>query len=224
MRDEVISCTGSDLCAELAGSIHTSFTRTYRGDPSSRIIHRARDLSVLSDLSPLVQGHLLIAPRKHYLSFGYAMQDLGEHVRSLLAVLLPQYQKTFGPATILEHGSSTDMLTSACISHAHWHIVPVEGKAVADLLRRDGLLPIQLSDITELDEFSVTDSSYFYCSFGSFHLAYRTRPELPRQYLRLVVARLLGIPEPLHDYALVVRKHLLRQTMLRAVGWQFDET
>lgn len=218
---EVGSCAGADLCAELAGAIDTSFTRTYEGRPGSRVVHRTQDVSVMADISPLAHGHLLMLPRKHYLSFGYAMPHVHEQVRRVLEELIPQYERTFGSATILEHGSSTDMASSACISHAHWHLVPVSGNAVVDLLARDGLVPLVLDDFSELSQFSATDSPYYYCAFDSQHLAYEVRPELPRQYLRLVVGQALGIAEPLHDYALVVRKHLLRETIHRTNGWLF---
>ncbi|MEV5088691.1 hypothetical protein ACWEQ5_30280 [Streptomyces griseoincarnatus] len=39
------------------------------------------------------------------------------------------------------------------------------------------------------------------------------------QYLRSVVGRLLGIPDPLWDYALVVRRELLRETMTLTRSW-----
>jgi len=222
--DEKIQCVGSDLCQELAGSHDTSFSLTYEGDPPSRYIYGTGRLRVIADFSPLAVGHLLLLPIDHYISFGQLIGDGGAHeLCDLLRLVMPAYEGSFGSPTILEHGSSSDMNNAACIMHAHWHIVPVDGNEVNRIVKRDGLAPEELAGFEQLQRFAENDRSYYYCFSGGRHIAYLSHNRLSRQYLRSVVGEILGIPDPLWDYALVVRKHLLRRTMLTAKEWNLAE-
>jgi len=42
------------------------------------------------------------------------------------------------------------------------------------------------------------------------------------QYLRSVVGEIIGIPDPLWDYSLVIRKELLRDTVEIASRWNIS--
>jgi hypothetical protein len=48
---------------------------------------------------------------------------------------------------------------------------------------------------------------------------YEPSPATGRQYLRSILGRVLSIDDPEWDYALVVRKDYLRETMSRARLW-----
>src|SRR5262249_3838102 len=120
-------CRGADLCDEIAGKSDVSFTRTYQGNPPSRRVAATGNFIVVVDFSPLIIGHLLLLPRRHYLSFAQVLADRTSALEEVLSWLLPAYERTFGKAVILEHGSSRDMNHSACVSHAHWHLVPLNG-------------------------------------------------------------------------------------------------
>ena len=215
-----IKCDGADLCEELGGADGTSFALTYGGDPPSRLIHQSSSIRILADLSPLVVGHLLVVPVAHYLSFSELVVEQGAEVAALLRDFLPRYRRAFGPPTVLEHGSSADMTTSACVTHAHWHVLPVSAVRIHELIVADGLPVRELAGFVDLAEFA--GRSYFYCSDGKFHRVYGIGGRMRSQYLRSVAGQVLGIPDPLWDYSLVVRRDYLRSTMLRA-GHFFDQ-
>ncbi|GAA3339492.1 hypothetical protein GCM10020358_23490 [Amorphoplanes nipponensis] len=42
------------------------------------------------------------------------------------------------------------------------------------------------------------------------------------QYLRSVVGRMLDIPDPEWDWSVVVRRHLMRETMRLTSGWAHE--
>lgn len=209
-----IQCGGADLCEELSGVDGTSFALTYGGDPPSRLISQTPSIRILADLSPLVVGHLLVVPVAHYLSFSELVGEHGAEVAGLLGDFLPRYRRVFGPPTILEHGSSADMTTSACVTHAHWHVLPVSAVRIHELIVADGLPFRELVGFADLAAFA--GRSYFYCSDGKFHRVYGIGGRMRSQYLRSLAGQVLGIPDPLWDYSLVVRRDYLRGTMLRA--------
>jgi diadenosine tetraphosphate (Ap4A) HIT family hydrolase len=216
-----IQCPGSDLCNELGGVADTSFHATYQGDPPSRHVYGTRHFRLIVDLSPLVAGHMLLLPNQHHLNFGQIIIDNGDELRDLLDLVLPAYRNAFGPPAILEHGSSSDMSLAGCITHAHWHLVPVDAGAVDQHIVRDGLVQHHLTDISDLHEWAIRDEPYYYCSNGCDHTVYSVSRNSRRQYLRSVIGAIVGIPEPLWDYALVVRRDLLRHTVHLASGWAF---
>jgi diadenosine tetraphosphate (Ap4A) HIT family hydrolase len=216
-------CTGADLCDELRGSTDTSFRRTYEGVPPSRIAYRDSRLALLADLSPLTAGHMLLLPVRHHVSFGHVVSELETEIRTLLAEVLPRYAATFGPPLLLEHGSSSQMNAGACVTHAHWHVVPVRGTEVHRAMAGDGLTPHAIPDFTALSRLARADRPYFYVRQEDEHTVYRSDRPLRRQYLRSVLGRLLGIEDPLWDYALVVRKQLLRETLDATRGWRLQD-
>lgn len=212
-------CRGSDLCNEIAGRRDVSFNRVYEGEPASRVIAADEVLLLLADMSPLVAGHLLLVPKQHYYSFAQVLADHQSHVNRFLRQFCPLYEDTFGAPSILEHGSSEEVDHSACITHAHWHIIPTYGALIKAQLSDDGLRPLALPDLDSLAHSRWCNTPYFFHSFGGCHYVYQNRPDLPRQYLRSVVGRILSIPDPEWDYALIVRKHLLRDTMQLVKHW-----
>jgi diadenosine tetraphosphate (Ap4A) HIT family hydrolase len=212
-------CSGADLCDELAGAAHTSFALTYAGDPSNRTIVDGGDLKLIPDMSPLVLGHMLIVPVRHYLSFGHAAKEIAPEIQCFLDFVLPRYRSTFGTSLILEHGSSSDMMTRACITHAHWHLVPLDGAEVHRIVLEDGFDAEDLHDYADLERYADADAAYFYSAFDDRRIAYGGDFNTRRQYLRSTMAKMLDIPDPLWDYAVAVRKELLRETMRRTADW-----
>ncbi|HET8721996.1 MAG TPA: HIT domain-containing protein [Nitrospira sp.] len=213
-----IACAAEDLCDEMTGADGTAFAATYRGDPPRRQIYATEGLRLIVDLSPLLLGHLLLLPEKHFLSFGHLVPELAERTNQIVARILPLYRATFGPPAILEHGSSTKM-TSACITHAHWHLLPRDSHDIRRRMREDGLSGRRLRGFEQLSDYAEADCSYYYCSDGESHHAFRADRWVRSQYLRSVVGGLIGIADPLWDWSLVVRKELLRETVARTGDW-----
>lgn len=211
-------CGGSDLCAELSGASGVTFETVYEGSPQSRHIVATELFSLLADLSPLVAGHMLLLPNRHYLSFAQLVHHHESELTRIISALIPLYRATFGDLTILEHGSSESVDRRACITHAHWHIVPHNTSDVLGQMTHDGLTAIPRA-LSELATEPWASATYYLASDGNqFHL-YEPLPVMPRQYLRSVVGRLQGMRDPEWDYALITRKELLRETMEQTADW-----
>lgn len=210
-------CEGADLCQEIARNPDTSFVRTYAGNPPSRLIAETDDFALIADMSPLVVGHLLFLPKLHFLSFSALMPTLLGELRPLLATIVERYTVTFGEPLVLEHGSSKGSDQNACVTHAHWHLLPVDGTAVDEVIQRDDLSSIDLADIGDLGSWA--GQSYYLTSYAGKHRVYQPTPATKRQYLRSVVGQVLGIDDPEWDYAVVIRKDYLRETMNMVARW-----
>lgn len=211
-------CVDSESCEEIAGASDTTFSEIYKGDPTSRVIWETSRFRLIADMSPLCAGHLLLLPVEHYLSFAEFIDIHHDELAVLFSVMESLYRSTFGPLTVLEHGSSAAMRTRACISHAHWHILPVDGHRVDSLITADGLPAVSLAHIKSLA--TLRGEPYFFCAHEGEYKVYDGHSPMRSQYLRSVVGRLLGVPDPLWDYALVVRKELLRETMTLTGSWR----
>ncbi|MBA9002710.1 hypothetical protein [Thermomonospora cellulosilytica] len=213
-------CVGADFCQELAGATDTDFSRTYRGSPPSRIICRGDGLSLLADMSPLTVGHLLVVSDDHYLSFGEVIADHGRRVTDVLDLIIEQYLGTFGEPLMMEHGSSPVMDGSACITHAHIHLLPLRLDDVHRAMTRDGLAATELSGMIDLRALGERRLPYFLCADRHRHRVYGVAHRMRRQYLRSIAGELLGIPDPEWDYAVVIRKELLEVTLAKTAGWR----
>lgn len=218
-----ITCFGSDLCQELAGDPDVSFTRVYEGDPPSRVILDTENLSLIADISPLALGHLLLVSKRHYYSFAEVIADHGREVAELQQAFHGQYEQTFGAPLVFEHGSTEDMESAACVTHAHWHYLPLDAEMVDRILIRDGLKPTSLSGISDLARMRALNTSYYYRAAGHTHFLYGVGESKRRQYFRSVAGEILGIPDPEWDWAVVVRKDILRETVAAAANWKFSK-
>ncbi|HYS38273.1 MAG TPA: HIT domain-containing protein [Pseudonocardiaceae bacterium] len=214
-----VLCEGADLCQEIARSADNSFVRTYQGNPPSRLIFETDSFALIADMSPLVVGHLLLLPKIHYMSFSALIPDHLHELERFMSGLVPYYSATFGEPLVLEHGSASESDSNACVTHAHWHLVPVDGAEVDALIRLDDLTCAELTGMAELGGPSWRNRPYYYTSYAGEHHVYEPSPASKRQYLRSVLGRVLSIDEPEWDYALVVRKDYLRETMNRVRLW-----
>ncbi|QFU85872.1 HIT family protein [Amycolatopsis sp. YIM 10] len=213
-----VQCTGADFCEEISGAADTSFSRFYEGDPPSRRVYSTENFELLADMSPLTAGHLLLLPKQHYLSFAQVLTVHRREAVELVGRVAGLYREVFQEPLFLEHGSSSGEVSHACITHAHLHLLPVSPAAVDRIMIGDGLTYRDLGTLAELSLPPWPDSAYFL----RFHRQ-GCRVYLPtrqrRQYLRAVVGATLSIEDPEWDYAVVMRKEVLRSTMREVRSW-----
>jgi diadenosine tetraphosphate (Ap4A) HIT family hydrolase len=213
MSNAVKQCDDSQLCAELNGEMgDTAFRSIYEGKPKSRVVAQSGNFALVVDIAPLRHGHMLLVPRDHYINFGLIPEELEDELARFRKYCLSLVSTHYGPVTVLEHGSSPDMIMSACISHAHWHLISLPGSPV-QIFERDGLAGANVPSWRNLSYFAKLDRPYIYYNFGSDHRVYSANLAKRHQYLRIVMAEILGIPEPEWDWALSLHPEVLRATV-----------
>jgi hypothetical protein len=197
-------CDESQLCTELSGETESiPFHTLYQGDPESRIVAQSDNFALVADIAPLGIGHTLLVPRNHYINFGIIPEELAGELDSFREHCLSLISDHYGPATVLEHGSSSD--------------IP-DLKSPVQIFERDGLRGSSVCTWRELGAFAELDRPYVYYNFGSEHRIYSANLNKRHQYLRMVMAEILGIPEPEWDWALSLHPELLRATVQELRG------
>lgn len=217
-------CSSSDFCDEIAGASETSFARVYEGNPQSRMIGQTKNLTILADFSPLTLGHILVLSKFHYTNFAQVASMHLDELENLLELLTPQYIQTFGKLAVLEHGSASYMVGGACITHAHLHLLPLAKHDIDDKIASDGLEGTSFASLREFSGSPWSEKAYYLSGIAPDVRIYEPTRELPRQYLRSVAGQIIGISDPEWDWAVVVRKELLRETLVRTSGWTLQLT
>jgi ATP adenylyltransferase len=81
---------------------------------------------VLPSLGALVEGWLLIAPKKHFICMGALPDSLIEEMNGIKRILCSALQGYYGQVCAFEHGPSRPSCEVGCgVDHAHLHVVPV---------------------------------------------------------------------------------------------------
>jgi len=203
-----------ELCKELRdGPAGTEFEQTYAGDPPDRLLASSSGYRLIADLAPLTEGHALLLPAAHHLSFANALVEDADEVGALLGRIDTAYSSIWGRLTLLEHGSSTSMLGSACIHHAHLHLLPVDGRAIDAIMSRDGLQHQDLPSLADLAAaLGGTDEAYFLRADNTGARVYGIGQPRKSQYLRAVAAEALGLADGAYDWAAITRREAMRNT------------
>ncbi|MEO8281984.1 MAG: HIT domain-containing protein [Pseudarthrobacter sp.] len=213
--DSAPYCDRSDLCHEFAGGQGTEFHRTYPRGPADRFLATADDAVAVVDMSPMLAGHCLVAPRKHDLSIAATLAgEHGEVFRVLLDGFLAEYRSHYDKVCVFEHGSTQAMNPAACIMHAHLHVVPIDPKIIENEMTKDGLRFEPIGDLSELSQYEHHEFPYYLVGGGQQNVRLALdNSNHSRQYFRIVLGRVLGIHPAECDWAVVIRRSLLLETL-----------
>lgn len=95
--------------------------------------YESRNFVAFPDGAPLSQGHTLLAPKSHNLSFSRLSETLRDEAIGEIHYLKNQLCKKFSNATpyFFEHGSTEADETLGCsTTHAHFHLLFVEDESL----------------------------------------------------------------------------------------------
>ena len=91
------------------------------------ILYENNYFYVVVDIAPLMRGHLLIIPKKHYLNFGELPEDMKKEAKIIKKKIKKIYQDVYNSdALFFEHGSTDDISAGSSINHAHLHSLPLD--------------------------------------------------------------------------------------------------
>jgi len=96
--------------------------------PWNEPLIETQNFVVIPSLGALVEGWVLVVPKKHQISMGALPIELRaeaeEIERQTRAVLRNRYEK---PVVVFEHGPSAENHGTGCgVDHAHLHLVPID--------------------------------------------------------------------------------------------------
>lgn len=162
----------------------------------NRKVFENNDFYVMVSIGAVVEGHLLIIPKKHYLNMGELpknlMDDLVSLINSLKDFLHNQYCKA---VIVFEHGTGCNAHTSAAsVTHAHIHLTPVAESLLNDL--KDFKCKVNPMDsYHELKKFADAGESYLLYQDIDEQLYSIKETGLPSQFFRKIISEKYDLGE-----------------------------
>lgn len=177
----------------------------------NRIVLETDTYVVFPPLGPLLKGHVLIAPKEHYVSLLQVWETHFEEFLDVELVVKEALKKNYGCEMVsFEHGlCSTVVNKPECIQHAHMHIIPRNIELTGTLKTLfDESDTHCFSSIEELALSSFSDRSYYLVEESTGLTFFDVNAQLSN-IPRTMAARLLGVPEKANwknNYGLEIMK------------------
>ena len=175
-------------------SITTARELSRRSRFASRLLWQNKNYYLIPSIAPLVEGHLLLLPQRHYCSLaaGYAFdsEDFDEAFSFAHRYLALSYCRPI----IFEHGSGVISGGASTVEYAHLHLLPVEPhyqQKIFSVIWND-LSPEYCHPLHRTLSQLPNDRAYLLCGNIS-QVVYSEVKTLPSQYMRRVVAEVLKL-------------------------------
>lgn len=159
-------------------------------------IHETKNLFVLFDPYPLVEGHMMISSKEHYGCAGELPEEFLEELLFLKEKVSLILRKTYGVVSFYEHGRAggcmvTDPGNRFC-HHFHLHALPFVGNIHKNLDEQFKSKPVNNFSIVRDYFEGYGEYLYFENSLqqGQFYLA--EGQTVPPHHLRTLIAESLG--------------------------------
>lgn len=186
---EILNTTRCVFCAE--NNFYTYKLLFDNCDIEYFIIHKTPNFIVISDIAPLVEGHLLIISLTHHPCFGNLLNEHYEEFQDVKRFITKLLTKVYTKPIFFEHGPVMTKRAGCCIDHAHIHCLPVNTDLLSTISKNE-LTKTRISSIIELCDYNKRNIAYlFYETKLNVLYTYPLTNELdilPSQYFRMVVA------------------------------------
>lgn len=121
----MICCICSQIAGEQANDLlsrHLDSNDVYL----RRVSHETDDFALIPSIGPIVQGHVLICPKKHYRSIAALPSTLVPKYTAFKDEVVKTLSTVFGgPIHSFEHGGASNSTRLICtVEHAHLHLLP----------------------------------------------------------------------------------------------------
>jgi len=161
----------------------------------NRILLETDNFVVFPTLGQIVEGYLLIAPKKHYLAIGEIPRANYKELEEVQGKVKTILSETYGSPLFFEHGAtSRKKRGGCCIEHAHIHAVPVQVEILGDLSKVFGHKKIR--DYNGLKTKFEREEPYFFLedNFGRKY-SFDIPDVVPSQYIRRIISEKIGKQE-----------------------------
>ena len=181
-----------DFCNEFAGCVENAFDRIYRHDPNTRVLFRSDEFVVLPSLGQIAEGHLLVLPIKHWTALGDLTEPLFEEFTELSKGVTTIVRGEYGSCITFEHGVRPGSTGGCGIYHAHLHVVPLSATLDPIDSLKSKFSYKRIGDLNEIGELSQGKSGYLFYQDSHSSAYLFDAPNLTSQYMRRVLADVLG--------------------------------
>jgi diadenosine tetraphosphate (Ap4A) HIT family hydrolase len=168
------------------------------------ILYESNNFVVMPTLGSMVEGWLLIVPRKHFINMGAIPFYLEDEFKEVVTLTKKVLIESYGAITIFEHGPITEGTGVGCgIDHAHFHLVPLAFSLLNEAKKSKELIGLRWekcqNDFVQLTKLHKQQNAYLYINEPEHESSYCILNEIPCQSLRRIIAHKLGMEEK-YDY------------------------
>lgn len=156
----------------------------------NRIVYETENFIVFPSIGQIVEGYLLIAPKKHYLSIAALPNELFNELEFVKKKIEETLTNIYIKPIFFEHGSvSEKQRAGCCVTHAHIHAVPAD-VSISDFLSKN-FIANKIKFYSELPK----NEAYLFLEEKNERFVYSIEEFVPSQYLRKIIANRLGCAE-----------------------------
>ena len=167
------------------------------GQPWNEPLFETRNFVALPSVGALVEGWLLLVPKRHFISLGALPDSMFSEMQDFKELLCSVLMACYGTVSAFEHGPSADRRAVGCgVDHAHLHLAPIPFDLLVEVAP---LLPTtirwQPADIRDCKPMYRRGEDYLYLEqpIGAGRLA--THQRFGSQLFRRAIALRLGFPK-----------------------------
>lgn len=152
------------------------------------LLSQSQHFKVLCDVHPLMEGHLLIIPKRHVACAGEYTPEEWEDFNKIYPYVTQWVYKKFGSVATFEHGK-----IGQTVFHSHIHVLPFKGSA-DEIVPEGNHYYRPLESLKELCRIFQEEGQYLFFSIDQSKWAVDTCLGKPR-FFRDRFANALGCPE-----------------------------
>lgn len=184
------------LCGDYKRDIKTSGIVKYMGRDmlNDSFIYVSDNFFLIPGPGSIVPGYLILITNDHYTKFSDLNTEMLNEAENIYKkVMNLSIFDSEGKYILFEHGSGEDFNGSACITHAHVHLMPVKN---FDNLRANLKKNYPEKMLLNFESLSNIKSKepYIFISDGNKNYYYET-PIIESQYLRKLISVQWGVPD-----------------------------
>lgn len=160
-------------------------------------VFESRNFAALPSLGSLVEGWLLLVPKRHFISMGALPQGLVAEMEDMKAKVSAHVRNAYGEVCVFEHGPAFANGKVGCsVDHAHLHLVPLSfdlEKAARPFMPEDS--EWSKASWRDCREAHLAGRDYLYLEQPALHGSISMHADFGSQVFRRAIASQIGRPD-----------------------------
>lgn len=152
------------------------------------LLKESENFSVVCDVHPLTEGHLLIIPKKHLSCIGAYPEEIWDEFKLLYSECRKFIDKYYGNCCTFEHG-----VVGQTVFHSHLHLLPAK-LTLLQIVPEGSKFLTSIDGLSSLRSIYLDTGKYLFVSIRNSLLTVDTRLAAPR-FFRDRFAEALGRSE-----------------------------
>jgi diadenosine tetraphosphate (Ap4A) HIT family hydrolase len=154
---------------------------------NSRIVDESESFFVIPSVAPLVEGHLLIVPKRHITSLAQLPLAEKDELTTLTTNVCDRVRDLWSASVFFEHGIGRGKAGGCGVQHAHMHVVPASTSAQSHFFES---LERQLNGMSEPGTLGDAlrhlglDNSYLLVGTSIAKVRFYASETIPSQFVR----------------------------------------